>query len=145
MRSFLKLGLPVLFVLFLAGYSLHHGTSAVALSTVDWNQTVGAAYGQQVGATCVASPYCPDCDGGSNVCQSAKEFFPGLTIVLARRYMIDKCKRANALDYCGGSYKCVRRKGWTPRDSNEYKKRYGGGCWKQCEDPKKIVCYIDNR
>ena len=143
MRRFLKLVLPILFVLLLAGYSLRQSTSAVAHSTVDWNQTVGAASGQQVGATCYASPRCPDCDGKGNVCTQTKEFFPGLTVLAAKRYMIDKCRRANALDYCGGSYQCVRQKGWNPQQAQRYREQHGGGCYKQCDTS--VVCVLDNR
>ena len=96
--------------------------------------------GGQVGATCVASPYCPDCERGGNVCLGAKEFFGGLTVLVAKRYMIDKCRRANALDYCGGSRGCVRR---TRQEQESHRARYGGGCYKSCE--KSIVCYIDSR
>ena len=99
--------------------------------------------GGQVGVTCVASPYCPDCVNGGNVCQITKEFFGGITGVLAKKYMIEKCRRANALDYCGGSYGCVRKKGWTPQDGDRYRAKYGGGCYKSCD--KSVVCYPDSR
>jgi hypothetical protein len=99
--------------------------------------------GGQVGATCVANPYCPECDGRGNVCRTVKEFFPGITVLAAKRYMIDKCRRANGLDYCGGSYGCVRQKNWTPRDGERHRAKYGGGCYKSCD--KAVTCYIDNR
>ena len=96
-----------------------------------------------LGVTCVASPYCPDCGNRSNVCRTVKEFFPGITALAAKRIMIDKCRRANGLDYCGGSYGCVRRKGWTPQEQQRYRSQYGGGCYKQCDNS--VICYIDSR
>ena len=107
------------------------------------NKTVGTAAlngAQQVGATCVATPQCPDCDGRGNVCLSAREFFPGLTVLAAKRYMVQKCRQANALDYCGGSRGCMKK---SRDEQNRHRARYGGGCYKQCETA--IHCYIDNR
>jgi hypothetical protein len=99
--------------------------------------------GGVLGVTCVSSPYCPDCGSTANVCRVTKEFFPGITGLLAKKVMIDKCRRAHALDYCGGSYKCVRQKGWTLRDGDKHRAKYGGGCYKQCD--KSVICYPDSR
>jgi hypothetical protein len=99
--------------------------------------------GGQVGATCVASPFCPDCARGGNVCRTVKQFFGGITVLAAKRYMIDQCRRANGLDYCGGSYGCVRQKNWSPKEQERYRQRYGGGCYKSCD--KSVVCYLDSR
>ena len=96
---------------------------------------------QQVGARCRAVPHCPDCGGGGNVCRSVEEFYPGITMLVARRNIIAKCQRANGLDYCGGSRGCVKK----PRaEQEQHRKQYGGGCYKQCERVAACV-YFDNR
>ncbi|MDX6613585.1 MAG: hypothetical protein QOD75_2771 [Blastocatellia bacterium] len=100
--------------------------------------------GGQVGTYCAALPRCPDCVNGGNVCRGAEQFYPGLTYFLGgKKDIIRRCQQANALDYCGGSYGCVRQKNWTPRDADRYMQRYGGGCYKQCE--KVAACAFQGR
>lgn len=141
MRRFLMIYLPIIIAL---------GSIAGTLQYVSPGGVVtGAAAstfekrGGVVGVTCVASPYCPDCNSRGNVCRGVKEFFPGITALAAKKIMIDKCRRANSLDYCGGSYGCVRNRNWTPREAERYRAQYGGGCYKQCD--KSVICYIDSR
>lgn len=146
MEGLLKLVLSLVLLLFFTGHSQQHGsTESGSRPKFDWSQTVAAvsSHSQQVGARCYASPRCPDCNGRGNVCSVVQEFFPGVTVLAAKRFMIDKCRRANGLDYCGGSYQCVRQRGWTPQQGAQYKARYSGGCYKQCDNS--VVCVLANR
>jgi hypothetical protein len=95
---------------------------------------------QQVGFRCVARPQCPDCTGGGNVCPGVEEFYPGITMLVAKKNIIYKCQHANGLDYCGGSRGCMKLK---PEERKRHMERYGGGCYRQCE--KVAVCIVDNR
>lgn len=95
---------------------------------------------QQIGVRCEAYPRCPDCDGRGNVCSGATEFYGGIQAAVAIRSIITKCQRANALDYCGGSRVCVRK---PPKEQADHKKRFGGGCYKQCSTVAR--CTQDNR
>lgn len=101
----------------------------------------GLKFIQQVGAKCVAVPRCPDCGGDGNVCRGAEEFYPGITMALAKRSIIAKCQRANGLDYCGGSRGCVKK---TRSEQDRHRQQYGGGCYKQCEKVAACV-YLTNR
>lgn len=101
----------------------------------------GLKFIYQVGAKCIAAPRCPDCERGGNVCLGASEFYPGITMTVAKRSIILKCQRANALDYCGGSRGCVKK---TSAEQERHRKQYGGGCYKQCEKVAACV-YLTNR
>jgi hypothetical protein len=103
--------------------------------------------GGQAGATCVALPYCPGCNGrGSTVCIGVKEFFPGMSALVAKGYVVSKCRKANALDYCGSDCGIggLRQKNpnWK-QEVERHRARYGGGCYKSCD--KSVVCYPDSR
>lgn len=98
--------------------------------------------GQQVGMKCVIYPRCPDCDGRGNVCSGAEEFFPGVTVIAkGRALMVTKCRKANALDYCGGSRGCMKK---TREEQQRHRNSYGGGCYAQCQE-KNVYCVLSNR
>ena len=98
--------------------------------------------GQQVGFKCVIYPQCPDCNGKGNVCRGAEEFFPGGTLLLkGKALMVTKCRKANALDYCGGSRECMKK---TRAEQQRHKNNYGGGCYAQCQE-KNVRCVVNNR
>jgi len=102
-----------------------------------------AIFSQQQGFRCSIIPRCPDCDGGGNVCRGAEEFFPGATVLLrAKGVVVSKCKNANALDYCGGSYQCMRR--YTREQRDRHKSNFFGGCFAQCKE-QNVRCVLDNR
>jgi len=97
---------------------------------------------QQVGVKCYIYPRCPDCNGKGNVCSGAEEFFPGLTVIAkGKSLMVTKCRKANALDYCGGSRECVKK---TREERQRHKNNNGGGCYAQCQE-KNVTCVLNNR
>lgn len=95
---------------------------------------------QQVGVTCKANPYCPDCPSGGNVCRGVQQFYGGVLAAAAKKDIIRRCRQANGLDYCGGSRGCVKLR---REEANRHRARYGGGCYAQCE--RVAGCYLDNR
>jgi hypothetical protein len=100
----------------------------------------GLTNGQQVGVTCKAYPSCPDCDGKGNVCMGAQGFYGGILAAGGKRDVIYKCQKANSLDYCGGSFKCVKL---SRADQQRFRTAHGGGCYASCA--KVAGCYVDNR
>ena len=95
-----------------------------------------------MGMKCVIYPRCPDCDGKGNVCSGAEEFFPGVTVIAkGKALMVTKCRKANALDYCGGSRGCMKK---TREEQQRHRNSYGGGCYAQCQEKKRLLC-LSNR
>jgi hypothetical protein len=96
----------------------------------------------QIGVECVAVPQCPDCTRGGNVCRSAREFYGGLIgAAVAKKNIIAKCQKANALDYCGGSNGCMKL---SMQDQKRHRERNGGGCYPQCERVARCVVQYRN-
>ncbi|MGH9931876.1 MAG: hypothetical protein ACREA9_21975 [Pyrinomonadaceae bacterium] len=96
----------------------------------------------QFGVECVAVPQCPDCTRGGNVCRGAREFYGGpLGAAVAKKMIIAKCQKANALDYCGGSMGCMKL---SSQDQRRHRERNGGGCYPQCERVAKCVVQYRN-
>ena len=95
----------------------------------------------QVGVECVALPQCPDCTRAGNVCRGARQFYGGITAIIAKKNIIAECQRANALDYCGGSNGCMKL---TSKDQQKHRTRYGGGCYPQCPRVAKCVVQYKN-
>jgi hypothetical protein len=95
-----------------------------------------------VGATCSAKPSCPQCkdittndpEPGTNACKQFEEFYPGLTMVVARKHAIKRCQELNALDECGNH--C--------QSNAKVREKNGGGCYAQCEAKTNCI-YGDNR
>jgi hypothetical protein len=95
-----------------------------------------------VGATCYAKPSCPECmkittndpAPGTNACTHYENFYPGLTMAVAKEHAIKKCQELNALDECGNHCK----------DGNEVRRKSGGGCYAQCAEKTHCI-YGDNR
>lgn len=87
-----------------------------------------------VGATCYAQPICPDCNERGNVCWTVQKFYPGITMIVAKKAIIKQCQKANALDECGNH--CGLRQ-------REHYKKYGG-CYNQCVEVAYCI-YGDNR
>lgn len=97
---------------------------------------------QQAGMRCSIYPRCPDCDGKGNVCFGAEEFFPGVTVLAkGKSLMVQKCRKANSLDYCGGSRACMKK---TRQEQQRHKSNFGGGCYAQCKE-ENVRCVLDNR
>jgi hypothetical protein len=96
----------------------------------------------QVGMRCVIYPRCPDCDEKGNVCRRVEQFFPGVTVLAkGKSLMVTLCRRAHALDYCGGSRACMRK---TRQEQQSHRQKYGGGCYAQCQE-KNVVCVLESR
>lgn len=95
-----------------------------------------------VGATCYARPTCAECKSlstndpapGTNVCKQFEEFYPGITMALAKSHAIKKCQELNALDECGNHCK----------DGTKVREKNGGGCYAQCATKTSCI-YFDNR
>lgn len=118
-------------------------TTTVSKNKLEKNsETLSFTSLQQVGMKCSIHPRCPDCNGKGNVCLGATEFFPGVTVLAkGKALMVSKCRRANALDYCGGSRECVKK---TRQEQERHKRNFAGGCYAQCQE-KNVVCVLTNR
>lgn len=90
-----------------------------------------------VGATCWATPVCPDCKGSQNTCRTVEEtFYPGVLMAVAKDAVIKECQDRNALDYCGD--------GCSPSKREAVLAAHHGGCYEQCETTAHCL-YGDNR
>ena len=91
-----------------------------------------------IGATCLSTPFCPksSLDGTDNACSGVgKQFYPGVLMLAAKQAAVNRCKTANALDYCGAFAGPVEQKIIIEKF---------GGCADQCETMTTCI-YGDNQ